>query len=73
MSYNYSGTTYSTLRPLDVEALQQIYGPAVPTGAGRLTADLDPSGRFTLNGTAGDDILIATDTPESVLSGRRRQ
>ena len=67
MSYNYSGTTYDTLRPLDVEALQQIYGPA--TGPDGLSASLDLSGRFTLTGTAGDDILIATDTPESVLTG----
>jgi len=67
MSYNDSGANISTLQPLDVQALQQIYGAT--TGFDDHIAIWDEAAdRFTLTGTAGDDVLIATDT-DSVLTG----
>ena len=67
MSYNSGGAIVSTLQPLDVAALQAIYGPAA--GPDGQTAAWDElSDTFTLTGTAGDDVLIATDT-RSVLEG----
>uniref|UniRef100_UPI00290590D6 CARDB domain-containing protein n=1 Tax=Roseobacter sp. HKCCA0434 TaxID=3079297 RepID=UPI00290590D6 len=67
MSYNQSGAPATELAPFDVAALQQVYGAA--DGPDGLTASWDETlNEFTLDGTAGDDVLIATDTA-SFLNG----
>jgi len=68
MSYNSGGAITSTLQALDVLALQEIYGPA--TNPDDLTANWNKtSNTFTLTGTAGDDILISTDTNSTLIGG----
>ncbi|WP_283810368.1 CARDB domain-containing protein [Pontivivens nitratireducens] len=68
MSYNSGGAITSTLQALDVLALQEIYGPA--TNPDDLTANWNKtSNTFTLTGTAGDDVLISTDTTSTLIGG----
>lgn len=68
MSYNSGGAIVSTLQALDVLAVQEIYGPAAD--ADDLIATWNElNDTFTLTGTAGDDVLISTDTNSTLIGG----
>ncbi|QPH55948.1 reprolysin-like metallopeptidase [Pontivivens ytuae] len=66
MSYNHSGPARTTLAPMDIAALEQIYGPA--SGFDGIQFGFNPNNGFEIDGTSGDDILIAIDS-DSVLTG----
>ena len=66
MSYSSSGGTLGVYSPLDVQALQHIYGAAPDRGGWSWGFE---GAVFTLTAGAADDTLIAPDSPSRITGG----
>lgn len=70
MSYNYVQPGTSVLGPLDVAALQYLYGPASAKGTQFSSSSWDAAAeRFTAVGTSGGEILRGTGAHDVIVGG----